>query len=72
MKALTIKNFDASDLFISDPYLGNYGLTLAKFVNIETYKSVPPFRIDGEFKVFINKNDKNKSFSLAISVDESN
>ena len=28
-----IEQFDVSDSFISDPYLGNYGLTLAKFVN---------------------------------------
>ena len=67
-----IENFDARNSFISDPYLSNYGLTLAKFINIETHKSLPPIRIDGEFKVFINKNGKNKSFSLAISADESN
>ena len=72
MKPLTIKNFDISDSFISDPYLGNYGLTLAKFVNAETHKSLPPIRIDGGFKVFINKNNGKKSFSLAISVDETN
>ena len=47
-------------------------------------KSLPPIRIDGDFKVFINKNGvaqqpralwadgKNKSFLLAISVDKSN
>ena len=29
MEPLTI---DISDSFVSDPYLGNYGLTLAKFV----------------------------------------
>ena len=69
---LAIENFDVSDSFILDPYLGNYGLTLAKFVSLDTGKSLPPIRIDGEFKVFINKNSKNKSFSLAISVDESN
>ena len=51
--------------------LGNYGLTLAKFVSLETRKSLPPIRIDGDFKVFINKNGKNKSFSLAISADKS-
>ena len=67
-----IENFDVSDSFISDPYFGNYGLTLAKFINIETHKRLPPIRVDGEFKIFINKNGKNKSFSLAISVDESN
>ena len=49
--------------------MGNYGLTLAKFVSLGTEKSLPPIRIDGEFKVFTNKN---KSFLLAISVDESN
>ena len=68
MEPLTIENFDVSDLFISDPYLGNYGLTFAKFVSLETSKSLPPIRIDGDLKVFINKNGKNKSFSLAISV----
>ena len=62
----------ASDMFISEPYLSTYGLTLAKFVSLETRKSLPPIRIDGDLKVFINKNGKNKSFSLAISVDESN
>ena len=67
-----IENFDVSDLFISEPYLNTYGLTLAKFVSLETCKSLPPIRIDGDLKVFINKNGKNKSFSLAISVDESN
>ena len=72
MEPLTIENFDVSDSFISDPYLGNYGLTLAKFVSLETSKSLPPIRIDGDIKVFINKNGKNKSFSLAISVDKSN
>ena len=72
MEPLTIENFYVSDSFISDPYLGNYGLTLAKFVSLKTRKSLPPVRIDGEFKVFINKNGKNISFSLAISVDESN
>ena len=29
MEPIMIKNFDTSDLFISDPYLSNYGLTLA-------------------------------------------
>ena len=72
MKPITIEQFDASDSFISDPYLSNYGLTLATFVNIETHKSLPPVRIDGEFKVFINKNGGKRSFSLAISVDETN
>ena len=63
---------DTSDLFISGPYLSTYGLTLAKFVTLETCKNLPPIRIDRDLKVFINKNGKNKSFSLAISVDESN
>ena len=52
--------------------MGNYGLTLAKFVNVETRKSLPPIRIDGGFKVFINKNGGKRSFSLAILVDETN
>ena len=72
MEPLTIENFDVSDSFISEPYLSTYGLTSAKFVSLETSKSLPPIRIDGEFKVFINKNGKNKSFLLALSVDESN
>ena len=72
MEPLTIENFDVSDSFISEPYLSTYGLTLAKFISLETSKSLPPIRIDGEFKVFINKNGKNKSFSLAISVDKTN
>ena len=72
MEPITIENFDASDSFISDPYLGNYGLTLAKFVSLEKRKSLPPIRIGGDLKVFVNKNGENKSFSLAISVDESN
>ena len=72
MEPLTIENFDISDSFILDPYAGRYGLTLAKFISFGTKKSLPPIRIDGEFKVFINRNGKNKSFSLAISVDESN
>ena len=67
-----IEQFDASDSFISNPYLGNYGLTSAKFVNIETDKSLSPIRIDGEFKVFMNKNGGKCSFSLAISVNETN
>ena len=67
-----IENFDISDSFISEPYLSTYGLTLAKFVSLETYKSLPPIRIDGDLKVFVNKNSDKKSFSLAISVDESN
>ena len=72
MKPLTIEQFDVSDSFISGPYLGNYGLTLAKLVKVETHKSLPPIRIDGDFKVFINKNNGKRSFSLAILVDETN
>ena len=63
-----IANFDVSDSFISE----HHGLTSAKFVSLETSKSLPPIRLDGDLKVFINKNGKNKSFALAISVDESN
>ena len=66
---LMIENFDVSDLFISEPYLNTYGLTLAKFVSLETRKSLPSVRIDEDHKVFINKG---KSFSLATLVDESN
>ena len=66
-----IKNFDISDSFISGPYLSTYGLTSAKFVNLEKSKALPPIRIDGDFKVFVNKNGDKKSFSLATSVDES-
>ena len=68
MKPLMI---DTSDMFISEPYFSNYGLTLAKFISLETCKSLPPIRIDGDLKVFINKNGDKKSFSLAILVDES-
>ena len=67
-----IENFDVSDSFVRDPYLGNYALTLAKFIRLGTHKSLPPIRLDGDFKVFINRTDKGKSFSLAISVDKSN
>ena len=55
-------------MFISEPYLSTYGLTSAKFVSLETRKSLPPIRIDRNLKVFINKAE---SFSFAISVDES-
>ena len=80
MKPLTIDKFDISDSFILDPYVGRYGLTFAKFVSIETSKSLPPIRIDGDLKVFMNKNDRKEarrapqaeSFSLAIAVDETN
>ena len=71
MEPLTTENFDVSDSFVLDPYAGRYGLTLAKFVSLETRKSLPPIRIDGDFQVFVNKNNGQKSFSLAISVDES-
>ena len=37
--------------------MGKYGLMFAKFVSIETNKSLPPIRIDGDLKVFMNKND---------------
>ena len=68
-----IGNFDISDLFISEPYLSTNGLTLAKFVNLDDRKPLPPIRIDGDLKVFVNKNNGyKKSFSLAISVDELN
>ena len=67
-----IENFDVSDSFILDPHAGRYGLMLAKFVSLETCKSLPPIRIDGDLKVFVDKNGDKKSFSLAISVDESN
>ena len=60
MKPLTIKQFDVSDLFIHDPYEGKYGLTLAKFVSLGTGKSLPQIRIDGDLKVFINKNDQGR------------
>ena len=56
------------DSFILD----RYGLTLAKFVSLEMSKPLPPIRIDGDLKVFVNKNNDKCSFSLAISVDESN
>ena len=72
MKLLTIKQFDVSDSFILDRYRGKYRLTFAKFVSIETNKSLPPIRIDGDLKVFMNKNEKGRSFSLAIAIDETN
>ena len=48
-----------------------YGLMLGKFVGIENNKPLLLIRIDGDFKVYVNNNG-NKSYSLAISVDESN
>ena len=67
-----IDKFNVSDAFILDPNGRKYGLTFAKFVSIEMSKSLPPIRIDGELKVFMNKNEGKKSFSLAIVVDETN
>ena len=72
MKPLTIEQFDVIVAFILDPATGKYGLTFAKFVSIETSKSLPPIRIDGWLKVFMNKNEGKKSFSLTIAVDETN
>ena len=72
MKPLTIEQFDVSVAFILDPATGKYGLTFAKFVSSETSKSLPPIRIDGWLKVFMNKNEGKKSFSLTIAVDETN
>ena len=72
MKPLTIEKFDVSDVFILDPSGGKYGLTFTKFISIETNKSLPPIRIDGDLKVFMNKNDGKCSFWLAIAVDETN
>ena len=69
IEALTI---NVSDFFIGGPYFSTYGLMLAKFVSLEMRKSLPSIRIDGDLKVFINKNKKGKSFSLAILVDELN
>ena len=68
MKPLMIDEFDVSDVFILDPTMRKYRLTFTKFVSVEMNKSSPPIRIDGDLKVFINK----ESFSLAIAVDESN
>ena len=60
--------------------MGRYGLTFTKFISVEMNKSLPPIRIDGDLKVFINKNDEKKarrasqaeSFSLATAVDKTN
>ena len=51
---LTIENFDFSDSFILDldPYVDRYGLTLDKFVSLETSKPLPPIRIDGDLTLF--------------------
>ena len=72
MKPLTIERFDVSDAFILDPPMGKYGLTFTKFISIETSKILPRIRIVGWLKVFMNKNEGKKSFSLAIAVDETN
>ena len=72
MKPLTTDQFGISDAFILDPNGSKYGLTFIKFISIETNKSLPSIRIDGELKVFMNKNDGKRSFSLAIAVDETN
>ena len=65
MKPLAIENFDFSDAFILDPIGGKYGLTFAKFISVETNKSLSPIRKDGDLKVFMNKNDGKHSFLLA-------
>ena len=57
MKLLTIDKFDVSDPFILDPYRSKYGLTFTKFVSIEMNKSLPSIRIEGDLKVFMNKNE---------------
>ena len=51
---------DVRDLFILDPYVGRYGVTLAKFVSLETCKPLPPIRIDGDLKVFIMANARSR------------
>ena len=67
MKPLTIKQFDASDSLIRDPYMNSYGLMIAKFVRLDK-SPLLPIRTDGDLKVFINK----RTYSLAIAVDEMN
>ena len=67
---LTIENFDVIDSFILDSYASRYGLTLSKFVSLEDRKPLPPIRIDSDLKVFVNKNNGKRSFSLAILVDK--
>ena len=69
IKPPMIDKFDVSDAFILDPNEGKY--RLAFFVSVEN-KQLPPIRIDGDFKVFMNKNDGKKSFWLAIALDERN
>ena len=69
---LTIENFDISDSFILDSCASRYGLTLAKFVSLEDCKPLLPIRIDGDLKVFVDKNNGKRSFSLAMLVDETN
>ena len=58
MEPLTIKNFYVSDLFIPDPYAGRYGLTLAKFISLQTNKSLPNIRIDGDLNVLSTRTVK--------------
>ena len=70
LRPLMIENFDISDSFISDPYLSTYGLTLAKFISLETHKPLLPIKMDGDLKIFVNKKGDKKSFLLAISVDK--
>ena len=55
-----IEQFVTSKLFVLDPARGKYGLAFAKFVKID-HKQLPSIRIEGDLKVFINKNDGKKS-----------
>ena len=71
MKPLAIDQFDVSDANILDPSGSKYGLRFSKFVSIAN-KQLPPIRIDGELKVFVNERHGKKSYSLAIAVNESN
>ena len=66
-----IDQFDVSDANILDPSGSKYGLRFSKFISI-TNKQLPPIRIDGELKVFVNERNGKRSFSLAIAVNESN
>ena len=67
-----IENFEISNSFRLQPYAGRYGLTFAKFIDMNTKKVLRPIRIDRNLKAFMNENDRGKSFSLAIAVDKSN
>ena len=67
MKPLTIEQFDTSDSFVREPYMNSYELMIVKFVRLDK-SLLPPLRIDGDLKVFINKG----TYSLAITVDETN